>query len=208
MSSATLYRLSGVSLFIGGVLATLGVIPMFFISDDSAGTLSATVALMRVFGEMLIVVGLPGMYAKQAARAGFLGLAGFLLTLFYILMQGVVGDSINAFVAPFLASAAPSLLKGPLPLGWEIFLLVAGVFGLVGGILLGIATLRAAILSRWASIVLVAGAVLTLLGNFAPPVIGTLGIVLFLGALAWLALGVGSSREVAQPELSTHAVRA
>lgn len=208
MSSAKLYRLSGVSLFLGGLLAVLGTIPMFFISDDSASTISAIVALTRVLGEMLIVVGLPGMYTRQAARAGILGLAGFLFTLFYILLQGVAGDTINAFVVPFIASAAPSLLKGPLPAGWEIFLFVAGLLGLVGGVLLGIAVLRAAIFSRAAGILLIVGAVLAFLGNFLFPLIGTLGIVMFLGTLAWLGLEMGARREVAQSELPTNTVRA
>lgn len=80
MSFAKLYRLSSVSLFIGSLLAVLGTLPMFFISDDSASSLSATVALIRVLGEVLIVVGLPGMYTRQATRAGVLGLAGFLFS--------------------------------------------------------------------------------------------------------------------------------
>jgi hypothetical protein len=91
-------------------------------------------------------------------------------------------------------------------LGLQIFFLVAALCGLGGGVLLGIATLRAAVLSRWASYVLIAGAVLAALANFAPPFIGTLGVVMFLGALAWLALGVGAHLEAAQSELPAHAV--
>lgn len=208
MSSATLYRLSGISLFIGSLLAALAVIPVFFIGDDSTSTIAAMAALLRVLGGMLIVAGLPGMYSRQAQRAGLLGLIGFLSTLFYILILGVAGDTINAFVVPFIASAAPALLKGSLPQGLTNFFLVGGLLGLVGGMLLGIATLRAAVLPRWAGLPLIAGAVLSFIGNFAPPVIREIGIVLFLVGLAWLGSGVWSYRKpVIQPELPTNAVR-
>jgi hypothetical protein len=190
MSSTSLYRLSGICLLIGSLLVTLGVIPIFFIGDDSTSTIAATGALLRVLGGMLIVVGLPGMYSRQAQRAGLLGLIGFLLTLFYILILGVAGDTINAFVVPFIASAAPSLLKGSLPSGLETFFFVGGLLGLVGGILLGIATLRTSVLPRWAGLPLIVGAVLSFIGNFLPPVVSTIGIVLFLIGLAWLGFGV------------------
>lgn len=208
MSSTSLYRLSGICLLIGSLLVTLGVIPIFFIGDDSTSTIAATGALLRVLGGMLIVVGLPGMYSRQAQRAGLLGLIGFLLTLFYILILGVAGDTINAFVVPFIASAAPSLLKGSLPSGLETFFFVGGLLGLVGGILLGIATLRTSVLPRWAGLPLIVGAVLSFIGNFLPPVVSTIGIVLFLIGLAWLGFGVWRYQQPGvQPELSTNAIR-
>lgn len=209
MSSRILYRLSGMSLLIGGLLAALGVIPVFFTGDDSTSTIAATAALLRVLGGMLIVVGLPGMYLRQAERVGLLGLVGFLGTLFYILILGVAGDTINAFIVPFIASAAPALLKGSLPSGLVNFFIVGGLLGLVGGILLGIVTLRVAVLPRWAGLPLIVGAVLSFIGNFLLPVIGTVGVVLFLVGLAWLGFGVWSYRQPAiQPELPTNAARA
>jgi hypothetical protein len=209
MSSTTLYRLSGISLLIGSLLTALGVIPIFFIGDAPGSTIAASIALLRVLGGMLIVLGLPGMYLRQAERAGLLGLVGFLLTSFYILILGVAGDTINAFVMPFLASQAPALLKGSLPSGLIAFFIVGGLLGFVGGILLGIATLRAAVLARWASLLLIVGAVLTFAGNFLLPIIGTVGVVLFLIGLAWLGFGVWSYRQPAiQPDLPTNAAKA
>jgi len=209
MSSTTLYRLSGISLLIGGLLAALGAFPIFFIGDAPGSTIAASIALLRVLGGMLIVLGLPGMYLRQAERVGLLGLVGFLFTLFYILILGVAGDTINAFVMPFLASQAPALLKGSLPSGLIAFYIVGQLLGFVGGILLGIATLRAAVLSRWASLLLIVGAVLTFAGNFLLPTIATVGVVMFLVGLAWLGFGVWSYRQpVVQSELPTNAARA
>ena len=56
--------------------------------------------------------------------------------------------------------------------------------------MLGIATLRAGVFSRWASILLIVGAVLSFVGNFLLPIKGTVGVVLFLVGLAWLGSGV------------------
>ena len=110
---------------------------------------------------------------------------------------------------PFLASQAPALLKGSLPSGLIAFFIVGGLLGFVGGILLGIATLRAAVLARWASLLLIVGAVLTFAGNFLLPIIGTVGVVLFLIGLAWLGFGVWSYRQPAiQPDLPTNAAKA
>src|SRR5713101_2528632 len=50
MSSRTLYRLSGMSLLIGGLLTALGATPVFFIGDDPTSTIAATAALLRVLG--------------------------------------------------------------------------------------------------------------------------------------------------------------
>ena len=92
------YRLSGISLLLGSLLVALGVIPIFFIGDSPTSTMAAPAALLRVLGGMSTVLGLPGMYVRQAERAGFLGLIGFLLTVLYILILGVAGDTINALV--------------------------------------------------------------------------------------------------------------
>jgi hypothetical protein len=202
MSSTTLYRLSGISLLIGGLFAALAAVPVFFTGEDPTSPIAATAALLRIIGDLLIVVGLPGVYSRQAQRAGLLGLIGFLFTLFYILIEGVVGDTIEAFILPFLASAAPSLLKGSPPQGLVIFFLVGGLLGLVGSVLLGVTMLRAAVLARWVGLPLVVGVMLSLAGSFLPPVVGTTGVVLFLIGLAWLGFGVWSSRQpTSQPEL-------
>jgi len=190
MSSTTLYRLSGISLIIGGLFAALAAVPVFFTSEDPASPIAATAALLRIIGDMLIIVGLPGVYSRQAQRTGLLGLIGFLFILVYILIQGVVGDTIEAFILPFLASAAPSLVKGSPPQGLVIFFLVGGLLGLVGSVSLGITMLRATVLMRWVGLPLIVGIVLSLGAPFLPPVVGTTGTVLFLIGLAWLGFGV------------------
>jgi hypothetical protein len=195
MSSTTLHRLSGISLLLGGLFAALATVPVFFTGEDPSSPIAATAALLRIIGDMLIVVGLPGAYSKQAQRAGLLGLIGFLFTLVYILIQGVVGDTVEAFILPFLASAAPSVVKGSPPQGLVIFFLVGGLLGLVGSVSLGVAMLRATVLTRWVGLPLIVGIVLSLGAPFLPPAVGATGTVLFLLGLAWLGFGAWSSRQ-------------
>src|SRR5579884_1230059 len=201
MSSTTLYRLSGISLLIGGLFAALAAIPVFFTGEDPASPIAATAALLRIIGDLLIVVGLPGVYSRTAQRAGLLGLIGFLSTLVYILITGVVNDTIEAVILPFLASAAPSLLKGSPPQGLLILFLVGGLLGVVGSVSLGVAMLRTTVLTRWVGLPLIVGVVLNLAGSFLLPAVGTTSTVLFLLGLAWLGFGVWSSRQpTSQPE--------
>src|SRR5689334_22898103 len=87
MSSTTLYRLSGISLFWGGGLIAFGYI--FHPADNPAylATLAMIlVHLMIFFGVFLLLLGWIGMYARQSSRAGIWGLAGMLLLFFGLLM--------------------------------------------------------------------------------------------------------------------------
>jgi hypothetical protein len=87
MSSTTLYRLSGLSLFWGGGLIALGYI--LHPADNPAYLATSTmilVHLMIFFGIFFLLLGLIGMYARQSSRAGVWGLAGMLLLFFGLLM--------------------------------------------------------------------------------------------------------------------------
>ncbi len=99
MSSTTLYRLSGISLLIGSLLLIIGDIPDFFTGNDQSSAIFTASALIRLIGAMLIALGLPGMYARFAGRAGVLGLIGFTFTFLYILV-GMASETIVAFIFP------------------------------------------------------------------------------------------------------------
>src|SRR5260370_25705150 len=86
MSSGTLYRSSGVALLVGALLAIIGnvlssvLFPGMNDPNQYVSALWLPVMLLGFVGSFLLVVGLPGMVARQATRAGWLGLAGFVLT--------------------------------------------------------------------------------------------------------------------------------
>jgi hypothetical protein len=113
-------------------------------------------------GLLLIVAGLPGLYARQAKRAGWLGLVGFALTGFAVLLFGAV-SALYALVIPLLDTHAQLLLTGYDNLilnGGRIPPLVVFFVGAflvlsAGAFLLGLATIRAGVLPRAACVALV-----------------------------------------------------
>src|SRR5437879_5026911 len=116
MSSKTLYRLSGFALLLGSLLVVLFTIMQFVVfpggtPDRYSSQLWQPILLLMVLGLLLIVARLPGMYARQAERAGWLGLVGFALTGFAVLLFAAV-SALYALVIPLLDTHAQLLLTG------------------------------------------------------------------------------------------------
>src|SRR5260370_24932289 len=85
MSSGTMYRSSGVALLVGALLAIIGNVlsSVLFPGNDPHQYVSALwlpVMLLSFVGSLLLLIGLPAISARQATRAGWLGLIGFVLT--------------------------------------------------------------------------------------------------------------------------------
>lgn len=171
MSSRTLYRLSGGTLIVGSLLIAISSIVGAILFPGHSSTqeqvLSSTwtlVTLITLIGSLLFVIGLPGVYLRQAGRAGVLGLVGFILLFFAILLEGATFSSIQATILPFLAQKAPQFLAGnSLPVGVFLLLIVSGLMQMIGSILLGIATMRAHVFPRWAGILLIVSGIIFLL---------------------------------------------
>ncbi len=113
------------------------------------------------------ILGMVGLYTRQAEKSGWLGRAGFvLLSLWFALILGF--SFVETFILPQLAIEAPTFVDGflgvltstasemnlgALPTLWT---LTAPLY-MLGGLLFGIATFRAGILPRWAGALLVVG---------------------------------------------------
>lgn len=193
ISSATLYRASGLALLLGALLDVIAGIftTLLFPGENPQQYVSTSwllVQLLYVLSPLLFVVGLPGICARQRAQAGRLGLVGFVLTLVgAILLTGLnITDSI---VIPYLAPTAPQPLTPPA--SYTTYLLVATLLVTVGAVLLGLATMRAGVFPRWAGLLLIVGAVLNLalfspLPEIISSIVGTLASVLLALGLAWM----------------------
>jgi hypothetical protein len=144
-------------------------------------------SLLLLVGSMLLMLALPGMYARQAEAAGALGLVGHVL-----LAVGNVA-LIGFATAPLFNPSVTGLDKEET--------IVAGLLLLVlplGFVLTAVATLRAAVYPRWSAILLLAVGVEFLLTFFGPeglpPIAGQLigvswGVSLTL-ALAWIGVAL------------------
>jgi hypothetical protein len=198
MSSKIVYRVSGLALLFGSLLVVLFVIMQFLIFphgtlDRYTSPLWQPILLFIMLGLLLIVAGLPGMYAHQAERAGWPGLVGYTLTGFAVLLFGAF-IALFAFVIPLLDAHAQLLLTGydnfqlnggripPLVVVFQ----VAGLVLSVGTFLLGLATMRAGVLPRSAGVALIVAAPAALLMPLAPLI-----VVPGLGDLLWFLLVIG-----------------
>ncbi|WP_251038265.1 hypothetical protein [Paenibacillus albidus] len=155
---------------------------------------------------LLGLFGIAGIYFRQVEEAGWLGLAGFLmLSLFWLATMAFTFA--EAFILPLLATDAPEFVEGYLGIfsgtASQINLgalpaaaPLAGGLYILGGLLLGIATLRASILPRRAAALLAFAAVSTLASSLLPhPLDRILAVPMGL-ALVWLGYALWSKRGV------------
>lgn len=131
----------------------------------------AVVISLKLVMCLFFMVATAGLYFRQMNRAGWLGLAGFVLfTTCWWLQTGYVFAEL--FVLPPLAPVSPEFVDsflgivnqhpGPLDIGAMGSVYgVLGLFYLAGGILLGVSTVRAGVLPKAPSIVLAVAALLT-----------------------------------------------
>ncbi|SRR6266567_947425 len=211
MSSRTLYRLSGGTLILGSLLILISSVLSAILYPGHHETpqqlVSSTwslVILMDLIGSLLLVIGLPGMYLRQAGRAGVLGLIGFMLFFFGILLQGVTFSTAQVVILPFLAQKAPQLMgAGSGPRGVFLLLIISGFMQMIGAILLGIATMRARVFPRLAGVFLLVSGVAFLLtiGTFLDDILELVSFIALAAAFVWCG-----SRLLAQEHEAAEAV--
>src|SRR4051794_18428874 len=122
---------------------------------------------LKMLMAALALVGITGMYLFQVRKMGALGLIGFVLFAANYLF--IFGSSfVAAIVLPTVADTSPTYVTNALvaasghrPSGdtgsLYAVLLVAGLLYVSGGLLFGIALYRAAVLPRWAAVLLAVG---------------------------------------------------
>ena len=153
---------------------------------------------------LLFLAGITGLYVRQANKAGWLGLIGFLLLgVSWWLQAGFVFAEL--FVLPVLASTAPQFVVsflgivngtpgdmniGALPAVFG----VVGILYLLGGLVFGIATFRARVLPRLPAALLAIAAVITPAAALLPHQLQRYAAVPMGMALIWLGYVIFSER--------------
>ena len=214
VTTSNLIRWSGVAAMGTGILyiAIQAIHPLDVLSSVTT-TRWAVAHFLSLVMDLLGLLGIAGIYARQAEKSGWLGLAGYLLlSLFWAL--GVAFHFIEAFVEPVMATAAPKVVAGLLGMvngvpsevslgAIPMVYALDGVAGYVlGGLLFGIATFRAGILPRWAGGLLALGTMLPLLlSSLVQHPYDRLFAVPVGFAIAWLGYALWSERRApaAQP---------
>jgi len=205
ITNANLIRWAGVSALVAGVCYVIvGVFHPLNVPDSVTALRWIIVHVIAMAMSIFGLFGMAGLYARQSEKSGWLGLAGYLL--FSLWLALILGFTfVEVFVLPILATAAPAFVAGwlgmftgtasaldlgALPIVWTL----TGPIYILGGLLFGIATFRAAILPRWAGILLAVGTVIGPVAILFPPEYQPKVAVPVGLALAWLGYALWSER--------------
>ena len=208
----SLIRLGGLPAVLAGLCYV--IVGIFHPENAPASVTTSAWVIVHVIACVMCifaVMGMTGLYARQAEKSGWLGLAGYiLLSLWFMVVMGYT--FIEAFVLPHSALVTPAFVDswmgmlngtaitvdlGVLPTLWTL----AGPIYILGGLLFGIATFRARVLPRAAGLLLAIGTALAPAAAFLP-LAAQPKIAIPVGlALAWLGYAVLAERATAPAPL-------
>ena len=205
MNTRNLIRWAGLSAMLAGicfvVFGLLNPPDMLASVTTSRWAISHSLAIaMSVFG----LLGMTGLYGRQAEAAGWLGLVGYLLWSLWLVLF-LPFNFFEAFILPRLATAAPAFAEGFLGIitrsagEMNVGVLadlwaLSDILFLLGGLVFGIATLRAGTLSRWAAGVFTVGIGLAPAAALLPHELERLVAVPIGLGLAWLGYALWADR--------------
>jgi hypothetical protein len=214
MTTSKLYRICGLGLVIGAVafIAHVGMRSML-----TAGVEAAIVAKQGLWvpanalgflGAMLVLMGLPALYGRTAAKTGVGSLVGVALVTLAWIFFGLFLSLYAVLLMPWLTDRAPALITGeaPLPALLLAAFLVALLAWFVGTVLMSIPFLRGRLQPRWVGYALPVSALWMILGNLviAPSgpasnlainLLSNLGPVLLLVPLGYLGFRLWTERD-------------
>jgi hypothetical protein len=202
MSSNEAFRVAGLALVVGAVLSFVGSLlsSLLFAGNDptpyAGNALFVPINILSTVGAALLLLGVPALYLSRPEGWGVLGLIGFVLIFATGLMFGIFFSLLSALLLPYLVQHAPSTVKGNGPPAFFPFFILGTVFEVIGLLLLAVPIVRGFVAERWVGYVLLAAAVLGVVGFFvgggngpSNPLLslfGSLGSLLLFVALGWL----------------------
>jgi hypothetical protein len=197
ITNSGLIRASGLAAIAAGLIFA-GIQPIHPPDELASVTtgLWAVIIGLKFVMCLFFLIGFTGIYARQAEKAGWLGFAGFaLLTVSFFLMTGFV--FVEIFVLPIIAAPVPGFIDsylgvvnghpGVMNIGALVpTYAVIGVCYLLGGLVFGIATVRAAVLPRWPAIMLAFAAIITPAAALLPHALQRYAAVPMGIAMIWM----------------------
>ena len=208
LTADTLIRATGPFAILAGLIFA-GIQPIHtpdFVSSVTT-TPWALIISLKFAMCLFFIVGTAGLYFRQMSRAGWLGLAAFsLFVMSWWLQTGFVFAEL--FVLPPLAPVSPEFVDsllgivnqhpGPLDVGaMGAVYAVLSVLYLLGGILLGVATVRAGVLPKVPSIMLAVAALATPAAALLPHEFQRYAAIPMGLAFVWLGFALWFPRKAA-----------
>jgi hypothetical protein len=209
MTTRALFRLSGLSLLVGAVLAFIGKLGTAFYTGDLASYVSdpvyVTLTAVGVIGGPFLLLGLVGTYASQFEKYGRSGPIAMLLITVAGMIFGLFFGILALVFLPFVVSVAPDAIKshpqgppGILPL-----VIVGALSWVVGTVLLGLPHVRRKVLPAWPGYLLMGGALMEIVSfiigssNLVTSLISALSALLPFAAFAGLGYHLWSPSQPA-----------
>jgi hypothetical protein len=202
-------RLGAWALLAGTVVATAGYLSAFLANGNGDGRFSGStwteLYTVALFGNVLVVLGLPTLLHVHGERSRRLTLIGYVGVLVPLVVLNVGEGTVEAFVKPYFAKHG-GLPGRDLP-GLDAFEAPALLIVLAGMICLGIAVCRARVLPRWIGVAFIVVPPLSVAG-LSGAVSLTPDYLLFIALFATGVHALRSARGVepvatALPALST-----
>jgi len=184
--SVPLLRWCGLALVPAGML--MAVATLLHPSRETAATIIAAemgliaAHFLYTLAWLLVLLGLPGLYASQRSSMGRLGLAGFLVAFSGTYLIAVGGNF--GFFAPVMAKEAPTTLDA-IGQYWPVAVIngLAAILFMLGYLMFGIAMAKTATLPRSSGVLVAVGAPAHLLG---------FGVAQLVSTAAWPVAVLGS----------------
>lgn len=204
MSQQRLYRTAALALILGTVMVTVGnlLAPQGDARLAVASELYYPMGIAVIVGGSLVMGAWPAVYLRQHLETGLLGFAGFVLVLVAGMALTVGFPLLQLLTFPWIAATAISnqtLDEGPVV--FTVFFAVASGVVTLGGILFGVASIRARIFSRALSVAFIVLAVASaILGFLSLPggggiqmswwwgTTGTFGVIAYMIGLCWFGI--------------------
>jgi hypothetical protein len=170
--------------------------------EDVASIVTTTWVVVHIFSLAMAVLGLAGItavYLNQVTRSGILGLLGYVVFSVFFITQAA-DNFTEAFILPLSAAGSPKLTEDVASLFVSGYVLqtdvgplaVVGSMGAVlylgGGVLFGVAVIRANLLPRWTGILLIAASLASLSAAVIPHELARYAAVPM--GIAFIGLGV------------------
>lgn len=212
MNTEKLIRWTGIPAMVAGIIFAViqPIHPPDFLPSVTT-TMWFIIQSFKTAMCVLFLLGIVGLYARQAKKAGWLGLIGFLVFSFSWALQ-LPFVFTEAFILPVLSSESPRFVEsflgivnesasvmnlGALP---ALYALVGGLY-MLGGLLFGVATFRAGILSRWgAGLLAFSGPLSVILVALLPHHLERLAAIPMGVAFAWLGYVLWAERRAQTTE--------
>jgi len=204
MNKTALYRIGAISLIVGAVLVACSnlVAPQGGVRAAVANAGYYPVALLNFIGGLILMAAWPVAYLYQRKESGRKGLVGFAIVDLFGMALTIGFPTILLLVYPWLASLNISnqeLNSGPMI--FNFFFAISSGLASIGGVIFGIATVRAKVFSRQLGISFAVLAILgTILGFLSLPggggihmswwwgTTGTFGVLAFMIGMAWFGV--------------------